>query len=265
MPQSQSQHTEAGTQTDLNQARQKSLSGLTFRVAQSIDDVVNAWRMAYKAYRRRDLIEPNRHRLHAAPQAAGRHSAIIIGCMNQVNVTTLTAIADQENGLPLDRIYSQELTSLRRQNRKLIEVGLFADRRDELGRTTEALFQLMRYAYYYGIFNNATDFVVAVFPRHVKFYTRAIGFEVCGPAKSYPVVKSQTVVLLRLDVQAKLKADPLPVGLEYFSNNLIPKDSFDLKFGFAADQIAGSPLESYLAEMQAAGSDADGREGNLSK
>ena len=255
MPQPQSQDAKAGVQTGLNQTRQKSPSGLTFRVAQSIDDVVNAWRMAYKAYRRRDMIEPNRHRLHTAPQAAGRHSAIIIGCMNQVNVTTLTAMADPPNGLPLDRIYSQELTELRRQDRKLVEVGLFADRRDELGRTTEALFQLMRYAYYYGVFNGATDFVVAVFPRHVKFYTRALGFEVCGPAKSYPVVRHQTVILLRLDVQARLKENPLPVGLEYFSNNLIPKDSFDLRFDFAADQVADSPLQSYLIDAESAESD----------
>lgn len=252
MPQPQGQSTKTG----VNPARQQSLSGLTFRVAQTIDDVVDAWRMAYKAYRRRDLIDPNRHRIHTAPQAAGAHSAVIIGCMNRVNVTTLTAMADPESELPLDRIYSQELKELRRQGRKLVEVGLFADRRDELGRTTEALFQLMRYAYYYGVFNGATDFVVAVFPRHVKFYTRALGFEICGPAKSYPVVRHQTVVLLRLDVQAKLQENPLPVGLEYFSNNMIPQDSFDCRFDFAADQVAGSPLQSYLADIQVSESDA---------
>lgn len=264
MPQPQSQKLKASSQADLNQKGQIIPSGLTFRVAQSIDDVVGAWRMAYKAYRRRDLIEPNRHRLHTAPQAVGRHAAVIIGCMNQVNVTTLTAMADEENGIPLDRIYAQELTSLRRQDRKLIEVGYFADRRDELGRTTEALFQLMRYAYYYGVFNGATDFVVAVFPRHVKFYTRALGFEVAGPAKHYPAVKNQTVVLLRLDVQARLENPPLPVGLEYFSNNLIPKDSFDGRFDFAADRIAGSPLQSYLAGVEQAGLGTE-REDNLPK
>jgi len=253
MPQPQSQKLKAGSQGDLNPRGGKTPSGLTFRVAQSIDDVVNAWRMAYKAYRRRGLIEPNRHRLHTAPQAVSRHSAVIIGCMNQVNVTTLTAIADQENGIPLDRLYGEELTSLRRQDRKLVEVGFFADRRDELGRTTEALFQLMRYAYYYGIFNGATDFVVAVFPRHAKFYTRALGFEVCGQIKRYPVVKNHPVVLLRLDVQASLQKPPLPVGLEYFSNNPIPEESFNGRFDFSENPIVGSPLQSYLADVEQAG------------
>lgn len=257
MPHPQPPQLKACSQTDLNPSGHKTPSGLTFRVAQSIDDVVSAWGMAYKAYRRRDLIESNRYRLHTAPQAVGRHSAVIIGCMNQVHVTTLTAMADEENGIPLDRIYSQELTSLRRQNRKLVEVGFFADRRDELGRTTEALFQLMRYAYYYGIFNGATDFVVAVFPRHAKFYTRALGFEIVGLPKHYPVVKNQTVVLLRLDVQARLQDSPLPMGLEYFSNNRIPKDSFDGRFEFAPSQIAGSPLQSYLTEVEHVGGELE--------
>ena len=221
-------------------------TGMAFRVAMDLDDALAAWQMVYQAYRRKDLIDPNPHRLHTAPQAVGDHAVVILGCLGPVVVSTLTALADGPDGLPLDRVYSQELDALRDQGRTLIEVGLFADRRRHLARTAEALFQLMRYAYYYGLQQDMTDFVIGVHPRHARFYLRAFGFDYVGQEKVYPAVNDRPVVLLRGNIEENLKMDPLHPALAYFVQHPVNEDVFEDRFRFESQQIVGSKLALYL-------------------
>ena len=162
-----------------------------------------------------------------------------------LTVTTLTAMADGPKGLPLDRVYKDELTKLRGQGRTLVEVGLFADRRKHLARTAEALFQLMRYAFFYGKERGMTDFVIGVHPRHARFYIRALGFDYLGAERVYPAVNDRPVVLLRGDIQARLKCDPLHPALDFFVKNPLEADEFRHRFEFKPLQIVGSSLEAF--------------------
>lgn len=225
-------------------------SGLNFRIAEDLDQVLASWRMVYMAYRRAGLIGPNPHRVHTAPQACGPQAAVIAACIGPLTVSTLTALADSDAGLPLDRVYGGELNSLRRSGRRLMEVGLFADRRKQLNRTAEALFQLMRYAFYYGLRTRVTDFVIGVHPRHARFYTRAFGFEPVGVARTYPAVNNRPVVLLRGDLETKLQLQPLHPALDYFVRNPVATEIFDRRYGFEPRRLAGSCLEAFLRDLQ---------------
>jgi hypothetical protein len=224
-------------------------SGLTFYVARTLDEVVTAWRMVYLAYRRGGLIDANPFRIHTAPQAATADAAVIAAQIGDMTVSTLTAFADGRGDLPLDRVYHAELNALRDQGRSLMEVGLFADRRLELHRSAESLFELMRYAFYYGLRTKVTDFIIGVHPRHARFYTRAFGFEPFGGARTYPAVNHRPVVLLRGDLDARLKLKPLHPALDYFVNNPVPDSLFDGRFGFAPRDVAGSVIEQFLEDQ----------------
>ncbi len=223
----------------------QSSSGFTVGVAEDLDSVTAAWQLVYTSYRRRGLIRPNPQRLHTAPQAVGIHSAVIVGRIGEMTVTTLTAVADERGELPLDRLYRSDLTQLRRQGRTLVEVGLFGDRRFERARSAEALCQLMRYAFYYG-FWRYTDIVIGVHPRHAPFYSKSIGFQTIGPTRSYFEINDRPVVLQRLDIQEKLNQPSRPAVLDFFAKNQVPAEAFDRRFAFQPDQIAGSALESFL-------------------
>lgn len=231
------------TEGELEQAT----TGLTFRVARSLDDVLSAWQMVYTAYRRKELINPNPYRIHTAPQALSPHTAVIMGCLGPLTVSTLTAYVDSPAGLPLDRVYPEELQGLRGQGRTLLEVGLFADRRKHLARTAEALFQLMRFAFYFGLQLGMTDFVIGVHPRHARFYVRALGFDYWGDEKTYAAVRDHPVVLLRGDIREKISRKPLHPALDYFQKNPVSQETFDQRFSFEPQQVAGSILESFLA------------------
>lgn len=236
----------ADPQPHAPQHDQRSHVGLTYSVAESLDAVTAAWRMVYMAYRRGGLIEPNPYRMHTAPQAIGEHAAVIGGHIGPLCVSTLTAFADTSAGLPLDRVYGAELTSLRREGCVLMEVGLFADRRKQLNRTAEALFQLMRYAFYYGKLTGVTNYVIGVHPRHARFYTRAFGFEPMGSPKSYPAVNNRPVVLLHGDVRAKLQTTPLHPALDYFVHNPVAESVFTSRYTFPSNEIDGSIISQFL-------------------
>lgn len=228
-------------------------AGLNFQVARTLDEVLAAWEIVYQAYRDIGLIDPNQYRIHTAPQAIGSHVAVTAGVINGLTVSTLTVMADNPQGLPLDRVYAGELTSLRNNGHKLMEVGLFADRRRQLSRSAEALLQLMRYAFYFGVSQGVTDFVIGVHPRHSRFYIRSFGFEPVGTARTYPAVNNNPVMLLKGDLHAKLTARKHP-ALEYFMANPVPVELFDERFRFRPEQTADTRLANYLRERAKAAS-----------
>lgn len=235
----------------------RSGTGLVFQCAKSHDDVLAAWQLVYTAYRRKKLIHPNRHRLHTTRYAAGAHSAIFTGHIGPLVVSTMTGILDNSIGLPLDRVYQSELNELRSQGRKLMEISLFADRRENLARSSAALLQLMRWVWHWGILENVTDFVIGVHPRHARFYSRAFGFEPAGPERVYPAVNDHPVIFLRGEPAVQLHREPMPRGLEFFAQNQIDPAEFAGRYNFPRHDQATSSITQFLHEASTPSLDAE--------
>ena len=221
-------------------------SGLNYFVAQTLDDVIEAWRVVYAAYERDGLIQPNPYSLHTNPQAIGRNTMVVTACIGPVPVGTISAYADGPGGLPLDTVYKDQLDSLRGAGRRLMEVGLFADRREHLNRSAEGLFELMRYAFFFALYHPADDIVIGVHPRHAAFYERFLGCERIGPVTTYPIVRDRMVVLLRLNLRNARQHDPLPKGLAYFFENQVSPALFGHRFDFKEQTVLGSIVERFL-------------------
>jgi hypothetical protein len=240
---------EISTSPDVSRPGRPS-SGLEFYVAQTIEEVEEAWGLVYEAYRRDDLIDVNPHEIHTTTQAVGPNTAVILGCLGPLAVGTISAYTDGPGGLPLDSVYLTEINALRRGGRKLMEVGLFADRREHINRAADGLFALMRFSYFFGFPMECDDIVIGVHPRHAPFYMRLLGFERIGAVRSYPTVKDHAVVLLRLRLKESLAAVPLPKGLAYFSEAAVPAKTFEHRFRFERAQIADTRIGRFIAERQ---------------
>ncbi len=226
--------------------------GLDFRVAHTHDEVVSAWQLVYTAYRRKELIEPNPFRLHTVAHAIHPKAAVVLGMIDELIVSTLTVMGDTDGGgLPLDRVYHDELAALRGSGRRLMEVGLFADRRDKLARTAEAMLEMMRFTFYYGRHYHIDDIMIGVHPRHSRFYIRTFGFEPIGAERDYPAVNNHPVIMLRGDIQANLDRVPPHPSLEYYLENPVELEALEKRFPFFPQQLAGSPLVHFQSEDQA--------------
>ena len=243
-----SQRTISSTTADHRESpAETSPNGLFFDVARTVDDVIVAWRLVYSSYLQAGLINPNPARIHTVRQAIGPSAVVMCGQLKRLVVSTLTAYMDGQDGLPLDSTYPDELQALRDKGKVLLELGLFADRREHIHRSTEAVLELMRFGTYFGVHSGATHGVIGVHPRHVEFYTRLLAFDVIGPEKTYSLVNEHPVVLLQLDWHAKAKLAKPPRGLAHFLRNPVPAEAFEGRARLDDQAIAGSPIERFLA------------------
>lgn len=225
--------------------------GMAIRVASDHRVVTEAWRTVYYAYRRTDLIGANPHRVYTALEALGPQTAVICGCVGPLVVSTLTATADSDAGLRLDHVYPEQLQTLRESGRRLMEVGLFADRRKNFERSTESLFFLSHYAFQYGIYQNSTDVLIGVHPRHANFYIRSLGFESFGSPRPHSNMNDQPVTLLRGNLQKQ--PEQCHAVQEYFRSKPVPVEQYEQRFCFEPQQLEGSPILSFVQESRESG------------
>ena len=216
--------------------------------ATSLDQVQSAWQLVYERYSEMGLIDQNPFGMHAGPLAVGQHACVIWGPEGPEVGYTMTLFHDNPMGLALDSVYAPYLDDLRGQGRHLLEVGMLADRRGAASRGVGALFSMMRWAIHYGLHTDVTDIVIGVHPRHAPFYVRCYGFEEFAPPTSYPLVRDNPVVLLRLRLIEGLAKDVLPRGLADARDNPVPGSAFSHRFTFEPEQLHGSLIAGFLQD-----------------
>ncbi len=216
--------------------------------ATSLEQVESAWRLVYERYTQMGLIDENPFGIHAVPGAVGQHACVIWGPEGSDVGYTMTLFRDNPMGLALDSVYARELDEMRRKGRRLLEVGMLADRRQSAARGIGALFSMMRWVIHYGLHSGLTDIVIGVHPRHAQFYVRRYGFEEFAEPTSYPLVRNNPVVPLRLRLLEGLAKDVLPRGLADARDNPLPGSAFLHRFAFEPEQLRGSSIAGFLKD-----------------
>src|SRR5690348_4423802 len=214
--------------------------------ATSLEKVESAWRLVYDRYSQMGLIDENPFGIHTTPTAVGQHACVIWGQEGPEVGYTMTLFRDNPMGLALDSVYAPHLDKMRRQGRRLLEVGMLADRRQCASRGITALFSMMRWAIHFALHTDLTDIVIGVHPRHTQFYVRCYDFEEFAPPTSYPMVRNHPVVPLRLRLLERLRKDVLPRGLVNACANPVPASAFSHRFAFEPKQLRDSRIAGLL-------------------
>lgn len=216
--------------------------------ATNLEQVESAWRLVYERYSQMGLIDENPFGIHAVPSAVGQHACVIWGPEGPDVGYTMTLFHDNPVGLALDSVYARDLDDLRGKGRRLLEVGMLADRRQSASRGVAVLFSMMRWAIHYGLHTDLTDIVIGVHPRHAQFYVRCYGFEQFAAPTTYPLVRNNPVVPLRLRLREGLANDVLPRGLADARDNPLPDSAFSHRFAFEPEQLHGSLIAGFLKD-----------------
>ena len=191
------------------------------------------------------FIQEDPQQLHLVPQAVGPQTLVVLGKVREEIVSTISAIGDGPLGLPLDTAFPDELNKIRDKGGTLLEIGLFADRRDvmgQTGRTFHALFELMRYTFHFGLHTGVTDFLCGIPPKRARLYQRTFGFFPVGEVKSYSTVEGNPVQLMHGDIKYGLANLSKHRALEMFIANPLPNELFQERFMFNQEVIANTPL-----------------------
>ena len=143
----------------------------------------------------------------AFPACEDRCTLTLIAESNSAIVGTMTMGLDGPRGLFADESYSEEVSAVRSQGRRVCELGRLA--LAEQADTRTVLSTLFGLAYGVGkALQGVTDVFIEVNPRHVGFYRRVFGFGVDAGERFCERVQAPAV-LLRTSVdelEARLRA-----------------------------------------------------------
>jgi hypothetical protein len=200
----------------------------TIRVANDLDSRRKAYGLVYRLYIEKEYAQPHPSKmwlsifdalpetvtllvekqaegcgLKAEGQTEASSSPSAFGLqpsVPSVPVGALTVVFGSPMGLPADNLYKPELDALRvagRQPAEIISLGVA----EEAGAGSQILVKLFNFVYLLSKrIRGATDFMITVNPRHVRFYEKTLLFSAAGPEREYDKVGGAPALLLRLDL-----------------------------------------------------------------
>jgi len=170
------------------------------RIASSRWEWEAALGLVYRAYVRSGLIRMNRHRMRVTPYHALPTTEVLIAGNGDEVLCTLSIVGDGQLGLPMEAIYAEEVERRRLQGLRLAEVSCLADERDGSNQSFSMVSRIMALTAQCAVYRGIDQLLIAVHPRHAKFYKRVIAFEVIGEERTYASVCDHPAVALALDL-----------------------------------------------------------------
>jgi hypothetical protein len=152
----------------------------------------------YESYVDSGLIEPNPFGARILRQHSLSTTEVLVAKVGDDVFATASVIRDSALGFPLESVYRTEIEWLRAQDLQLAEVSCLADRRGQTSRS--AVNDLMAFIAQSAKLRGVDQLLIAVHPRHAKFYSKYLGFEVFGGLRDYDAVRGNPAVGLTLDL-----------------------------------------------------------------
>ena len=175
---------------------------ISIKIADSFVERKQAFQLVYNSYLQANLILPNPYGLRVTPFHLDQDTQIFIAILRGEALCTYSLVVDSERGLPMESVYAEEVAERRRLGRRIVEITSLADRRKQLRRFIPMLMQISRLMLHYAMNQQFEEILMVVHPKHVWFYERFLGCEIIGPPRTYPEVRDQPAVPLKLDVSA---------------------------------------------------------------
>lgn len=173
---------------------------IQYKIANCREERKAAFRLVYNSYLEAGLGEPNRHRMRVTPYHLLPSTEVFVAVHQGETVFTVSLITDGQLGLPMENVYGPEVRQRREQGLRVGEVSCLADRRNQYRKCFPVFLRLCRLTAQYAWNQGLDQLLVAVHPRHARFYRRFMEFEPIGEERSYPSVRNRPAIALCLDL-----------------------------------------------------------------
>ena len=179
--------------------REGATAHIDYKIAATRDERAAAFRLVYQSYLRAGLGEANAHEMRVTPYHMLPSTEVFIAVLRGEVISTVSLIADSELGLPMETVYGREVAAHRDRGLSFGEVSCLADRRGSFRRFFPVFLKLSRLMVQYARRQGLDELLVAVHPKHARFYQRFMAFELTGEETVYPTVRNHPAVALNLD------------------------------------------------------------------
>ncbi len=176
----------------------RAVPGLTYKIAQSRDELLAAFQLVYRSYRRAGLVEENADQIRLTPFHLLPTTEVFVTQLRGTVVSTVSLIGDGELGLPLETIYPQNVSLIRRRGLRMAEIGSLADRRDSPVRFIETFASMGRLMAQTALHRGYDGLVAVTHPKHARLYQRILPFEQIGSQGECPYANGNPAVMLAL-------------------------------------------------------------------
>lgn len=166
------------------------VKGITFKIAESHDELKQAYRLVHDVYKEEGYTDPHPSGLRINAYNAHPETTVFIAIKDQVVVMTMTLITDSPFGLPIDDLYIDELKPFRESNRRIGQLCALASL-PECRSTNQTLpLFLMKIMRHYACEHLHLDnLMITVNPKHSLFYENLLLFNKIGGLKACQEVK----------------------------------------------------------------------------
>lgn len=178
-------------------------SGVECRVCATRDELFAAFRLVYEEYLRSGLMKANASEMRITRYHLLPTTEVLVALECGHIACTTSIIGDSpECGLPMESVYPEEIARLRLQGQSLVEVSCLAERHEATEKSRSPVFQLFPLVAQLAYRRGADHLVIAVHPRHSRFYQRFLGFNVIAEERHYGKVCGKPAVALAMDLNA---------------------------------------------------------------
>ena len=191
------------------------------KIASTRDELEQTFRLIQRAYERAGLADPSPCGLRITPYQLQSSASVFTAILRGEVISTISLIADDELGLPLETAFAEEISKLRATGVHIAEASCLADRRQHLLRRIPVLRQLFRWMVQAARHQGIDCLVLAVHPKHTKFYQRFLACDLLAARIcQLESVMNQPAAALLLDFH-KIDRER-PVNYDLFFGEPIP-------------------------------------------
>ena len=181
---------------------------VVYKIASTQHNREAAFRLVYDAYRRQDIVSPNRYRMRVTPYHLLPTTDVFVALHRERVLCTVTLVGDADLGVPMEDVYADEIARRRRHGISLGEASSLAIRRSDFPGLFPVFIRLTQLMFRCSEHRGVQQVVIAVHPRHARFYQRLMKFRVFGEQRAYPRVGNQPAVALCLDFDRVRREHP---------------------------------------------------------
>jgi len=195
---------------------------IDYRIAATRQEREAAFHLVYKSYLRARLGGMNRYEMRVTPYHLLPTTEVFIAQYQDDVIFTISLVGDGELGLPMELVYGEEAALRRRLGLRMAEVSCLADRRTQFRGFFPVFIRLCRVMVQTARMRGYDELVVAVHPKHARFYRRFMAFEVFGQQQAYPTVRNHPAVAMSLNF-ARIDRE-LPSSYDTFFGESLPEE-----------------------------------------
>lgn len=178
---------------------------ITVKIASTRAEREGAFRLVYQRYLSSGLCAPNPHEMRITPYHLLDTTTIFTAHYQGEVIFTVSLVGDSEHGVPMESIFPDEIRGLRDCGIRFGEISCLADRRKNLIRFLPLFVQVTSLMFQHAIREGPYRFVIAVHPKHGKFYERFFGFRPIADVRPYSSVQNRPAMAYALDSTWLLK------------------------------------------------------------